>query len=271
MYISPENNSFENTSEQIIIPSASYLDGYEFGGWTLNGTKYSANQQESLKTALASLVATIPDEPIVVNEVYEQKQVEYTVTVREGTIKDGGTTGTFKPSDQVYVTAMGGAEGQVFSHWTKQDEGNNTSVTVGYETTYAFRMPSKNTTLSAVYQDKPEEKLGTAYIENVTVHDGSISFVSIVSVPKGSRILKAGIVAAKESDLGDQELTTYNAQFVKCNSTSCYNYLSFKYTWTKSNVSADDTWCVRSYLKYKDENNAIHTIYSTETTRAKLS
>ena len=264
------NGSFsdESVKSQIRanIPSASYIDGYQLVGWTLNNTKYGIDEQENLITALAGLVAEISDDAIIINEVYEQKDEEYTVTVNNGKIKNGGTTGTFKPSDQVYVTATGGAEGQKFSYWTKQDEDSVSPVKVGNETTYAFRMPSKDTTLSAVFQDKPEEKVGTAYIENVTVHDGNkISFVSVVSVPDNATILRAGIVACKESDITAEYDNVPNidiARFKRYNDTTCKNYKSFKYTWTKGNVDTNDIWCVRAYLLYQDAGGEEHNVYS---------
>ena len=250
------NNSFENTSSQIIIPSAPYLDGYNFTGWTLNETSYRPDEQANLMAALENLVSEIPDDVIIVNEVYEQKHDIFTVTVNNGKIKDGEATGTFNPSAQVYVTATGGAPDQIFSHWEKD------GVTVGYEETYAFRMPSFNTTLTAVYKTIPEEKVGTAYIESVNrIADNKLSFVSVVCVPDGCQMMKAGVVVQSTKTLNGAELTTDNARLTKYSDTSNNHYSSFKYTWTMTTNNYTKEWTVRSYLEYTDKKGDIQTIY----------
>lgn len=273
--IYPVNNSFENTAQQIVIPNVPYLDGYTFTGWTLNGTSYSKDSQSNLEAALASLVETAPDDAIIVKEIYTQAETLYSVTVTGGSVRNSkdDTSGKYQASDQIYVTATGNTEGQIFSHWEKLDAGSTTPVIVGYEETYAFRMPSKDTSLTAVYQTTPEEKVGTAYIESVTVHDeNKISFVSIVSVPDDATILRAGIVACKQSDLTAEhpELTIDYARFKRYNDTTCKDYKAFKYTWTKGNVNANDIWCVRAYLLYSDKDGEQYTIYGN-TVKADLS
>ena len=128
-------------------------------------------------------------------------------------------------------------------------------------------------TLEAVYSDVEAEveKKGTAFIESVTlVSEGKLAFVSKVSIPEGARILRAGIVASNEADLGENELTADTAKYVRYNDTTCYDYLSFKYTWTKKEIGEDDVWCARSYLVYRDEAGEEHTVYG-ELVRANLS
>lgn len=126
--------------------------------------------------------------------------------------------------------------------------------------------------MTAVYttQDKVKEKVGTAYIESVKkTAENKLSFVSKLSVPEGARMMKAGIVASTEANLNGSDLTSDTAQFTRYNSSDCYNYLAYKYTWTKGNVSESDVWCVRSYLVYRDENGDEHTVYG-ELVRANL-
>ena len=118
-------------------------------------------------------------------------------------------------------------------------------------------------TLTAVYSsiDTEIEKVGTAFIESVTTVNGNkIAFVSKVSIPEGARILRAGIVANTEAELNGSELTTDTAKFTRYDDSKCYDYLAYKFTWTKGNVSESDVWCVRSYLVYSDENGE-HTVY----------
>jgi len=137
---------------------------------------------------------------------------------------------------------------------------------------YAVVQSAVCTGLTAVYEGKTD-KLGTAYIESVTkTGDSSISFVAILSVPDGATMLRAGIVACKASDLinGHTEPSIDYARFKRYNETTCRNYTTFKYTWTKGNINPTDTWCVCAYLLYSDENGE-HTVYSSDMVSANLS
>ena len=229
--IYPIEGSFADVSEELVnLPSAPYLDGYEFTGWKIGDTIYDS---EGLRSALVQLISQEP-ESITVNETYKQKDTLYTVNVVGGTLADGSTSGQVKASEQLFITACLASEGQKFSHWEKD------GVIVGYEETYAFRMPSTDeTTFTAKYvtEETDVDKVGTAYIESVTkTGENKVSFVSVVSVPEDKRILRAGVVANTESELKGEELTVENSRFPSYNSTTCRNYLSFKYTFTKGNV-----------------------------------
>ncbi len=164
--------------------------------------------------------------------------------------------------DQIYVTATEGSEEQEFSYWTKRDDGVSEPVVVGYEEDYAFLMPSRDTTLTAVYEGS-KIKEGTAYIESVTVHDtNKISFVSVVSVPNGATMERAGIVACMEGDLNEAHSAPSidYARFKRYNDTTCKDYTTFKYTWTKGSVGTNDVWCVCAYLVYSDKDGE-YTVY----------
>lgn len=250
------NGSFADVSEELNnIPSAPYLDGYEFAGWSVGDNIYDS---DGLKTALVSLISQEP-ESITVNETYKQKDTLYTVNVVGGTLADGNTSGQYRASEQLFITAGLASEGQKFSHWEKD------GVIVGYEETYAFRMPSTDgTTFTAKYvtEETDVNKVGTAYIESVTkIGENKISFVSVVSVPDGSKILRAGVVANTEENLGSDELTIDNTLFQSYNSTTCKSYTTFKYTFTKKDVQEDDIWCVRAYLRYTDEEGNTKDVY----------
>ena len=182
------------TFEEYSVPNAPYLDGYEFEGWTVNNGE-SVKDASEVKTAVEALVST--DTEIAVAVSYKKLEKTHTVSlngigcnIRNA---DGETKDTYQVSEQLYATADKESADQKFSHWEIN------GVKVGYETTYAFRMPDKDMTLSAVYVDKETEveKKGTAYIESVKkTGENQLSFVSVVSVPRGARILKAGVVAA---------------------------------------------------------------------------
>ena len=253
--------SYGFDKEAVKLPNTPYLDGYDFTGWTVNDTPYKT--VDEVKNAVAELVNAEYD--VEIKPVYTKKTETYRVTIGNGHFKNStDSQGYYNPSTQLYAVADDGAEGQVFDHWTATDSNGNT-VTVSYDEVYAFRMPTKNITLSAVYVDKEEEKseaVGTAYIESVTKPaDNKLSFVAILCVPDDCQMMKAGVVVQSTETLDGEELTTENARFIKYSDTSNNHYSSFKYTWTMVTSNHTKQWTVRPYLEYADKNGNTRTIY----------
>ena len=263
--------TFEGTSLE--LPATPYLDGYDFTGWKVNDMDHTT--ADAVKNAVETLVKA--GTAVTVQPVYTKKTETYHVKIGNGHFKGSELKeGDYTPSTQLYAVTYYGAPGQVFQYWTATDSSGKT-VTVSYDKEYAFRMPTKDITLSAVYGENPVEeakKVGTAYIESVTkTGEKSISFVAISSVPDGATMKRAGIVAFKSSDITDGHPTPTidYARFKRYNDTTCQNYTTFKYTWTKSNIlTNDDEWCVCAYLLYTDTNNTDHTVYGNMV-KAKLS
>ena len=263
--------TFEGTSLE--LPATPYLDGYDFTCWKVNDTDHTT--ADAVKNAVETLVKA--GTAVTVQPVYTKKTETYHVKIGNGHFKGSELKeGDYTPSTQLYAVTDYGAPGQVFQYWTATDSSGKT-VTVSYDKEYAFRMPTKDITLSAVYGENPVEeakKVGTAYIESVTkTGEKSISFVAISSVPDGATMKRAGIVAFKSSDITDGHPTPTidYARFKRYNDTTCQNYTTFKYTWTKSNIlTNDDEWCVCAYLLYTDTNNTDHTVYGNMV-KAKLS
>ena len=238
---------------EIKIPGVPMLDGYDFTGWLLNGKLYS---QMEIQAGIAELLAD--GRKITVEAQYKQKEEKYQVTVKNGSLKDGKQEGLYKASDLVTVTADEPAEGKEFACWKKE------GVIVSYDSAYTFYMPGENIVLEAIYEesDTTVETSGITYIESVipNTENGRLSFVSIGTVPDGCRIEYAGIVATSDSSkVTGEELTTANADYVRGGGSG---YKTYKYTWTKGKVTAEQTWYVRSYLKYSDSNGNIHETYS---------
>ena len=94
-----------------------------------------------------------------------------------------------------------------------------------------------------------------------TTDPTDVSVVSVVSVPDDKRILCAGVVANTEDMLNGKELTSKTTRFQSYNSTSCKNYTTFKYTFTKKNIQENEIWCVRAYLKYVDIDGNVSEVY----------
>lgn len=243
------------TKTDYTVPASPYLDGYNFVGWTVNSRLLTT--ADEVQETIAALIAKNPKAPITVAVVYEQKVDAFKVTVINGSLSEGESGDNYQVSTELIATAAPAEEGLQFDHW------ENNGAVASYNEVYSFHVPSKEITLKAVYSSAETEieKVGTAFIESVTTVNGNkIAFVSKFSIPEGARFLKAGIVANTEADLNGEELTTDTAKFTRYDDSKCYNYLTYKFTWTKSNVSEDDVWCVRPYLVYNDENGE-HTVY----------
>ena len=248
-----------NLQDDFTVPNQPYLDGYDVGGWTVDGS--SCADESAVKTAVGNLLTPERTEPIAVRVVYSQKQTTNKLTVSAGHIKDTSYTESwYNPSTQVSVIAEE-TPNQIFNCWKAHYDGSLDEIIVGYEKTYTFRMPSKSMTLTAYYVSEKKD-LDTqeyaAFIESITkINDNKISFVSILSVRDDCHILKAGIVARKTSALDGAELTKDTAKYVKYSDTSGSDYSAFKYTWT---LSASDTaaeWSVRPYLEYTKNGETI--------------
>ncbi len=237
------------SADDIEVPNAGYMDGYRFAGWKAGGQLFDA---DSVKAYIAGEVAQLRD--TVVEADYEQVEKEYGVAVTGGLLENGGAEGRFRPSMIVFAKAEV-PEGMKLRHWLKNGQ------VAGLEETLGFRMPEMDVSLEAVFESDGDQAAptGIAYIESVTPHPDTskLSFVSIVSVPDGWKIIKAGIVATQDAEAA-KDLTAENAQYVRGDATTARNY---KYTWTKTKVAADQTWYVRAYLECMDNDGTAHEIY----------
>ena len=237
-------------SASIDVPKAAALDGYEWIGWSLDGTLYIADEiVAAIKERL------VEGKSVCAEAKYEQRERLYTLTVKNGHLADGTAEGEYKQSDIVTVSADKAKDGEKFTYWLK--DGSIAS----YDSTWRFYMPGKDIIVEAVYKADGdiEEAIGTSTIESVTVKNDiqKIIFVSVGTVPDGCTIEYSGIVATSDHDAAEN-LTKDNAMFVRGGGSG---YKTFKCTWTKGNVTKDQIWYVRSYLKYTDAKGAIHEIY----------
>ncbi|WP_024860094.1 InlB B-repeat-containing protein [Ruminococcus flavefaciens] len=237
--------------------TAIYLDGYDFSGWNINGTLYT--DVSDAQATLAAAVAEKPSEPIKIKEVYTKKPQTYNVSITGGKLTDGSTNYTAQVSTLLTVRADTAEHGKKFSHWLRN------GVKVSSNSCYSFRMPSYAVTLKAVYvaDTTAVNQAGTAIIESVTPNTsaGKVSFVSVCNIPTSCKFVKGGLVATNDGNIGIN-VTADNAVYVKLSSKVTENTKNLKYTWTKSNVTADTVWYVRGYLVYKDSSGVEHTVYS---------
>ena len=240
------------SSEEIIVPEPIIITGYDFVGWRLNNVLYS---DEEIAEAVFGLLKTTTE--ITVKAELQQKDELYHVTIENGTLENGKTEGDFKPSTLLKVTANEAESGKKFAYW-KRD-----GIIVSYSEQYSFFMPMSDVNVVAIYEDEESEieAVGTTYMESVTKdpENSKLIFVSVGTVPEGATMECSGIVATSDSSkaTGSAELTSANADYVRGGA----GYKNCRYTWTKTKVTPDQTWYVRSYLKYRDVNGQVKEIY----------
>ena len=240
-------------SADYTVPANPYLDGYTFSGWKVNDGE-TISTPEAVHMAVYDLVKA--GTPVTVEVVYEKKVGKHKVYVSAGTLENGETEFEYDISELVKITAYEGAEGQVFSYWERDGKA------VSYNKTYSFYMPDGDVHLSAVYGNVQPAQ-ATGFIENVTANADTrkISFVSVINVPENCTLVKGGLVATKNPDIGEA-VTDKNAAFVKLSAKATADTKNLKYTWTKANVGENDIWYVRSYVVFIDTNNVEQTQYS---------
>ncbi|MCI7803821.1 MAG: hypothetical protein MR503_01920 [Oscillospiraceae bacterium] len=192
----------------------------------------------------------------LIKEIFDY---QYEVSVENGT-----GSGTYY-NGKILTISADTVDGKEFAGWLD----NETNTIVSYNENYSF-IVSKNRSFTAQYSEVAVEKLGTAIIENVTKDtvNNKLSFVSFCNVPEGCEIIYAGVVAKNgsdpgtETDFGTANTQTSDGTFVR-GMTSTKS--SARLTWTKSNVSAEDTWYVRAYLVYKNSNGETKTVFGDVT------
>ncbi len=142
-------------------------------------------------------------------------------------------------------------EGQKFYCWEKN------GVIASYNESFAFSMPEKNVTVSAVYVDADEEIEAKAatYIDSITpttTADGKrkISYVTMSSVPIGCNIVQAGLIFALNKPVDKNTLIKANyPDNVRGKATNATNY---KYTWTKG-YNDNEVYYVRAFVEYEQD------------------
>ena len=232
----------EGEIDTIQIPSGPTRIGYTFKEWSAGA--------EQIRAALKAGESVITIKPVY-ESVSERCEIK---------VINGSGSGTYYTNDKVTIVADEPKEGYKFSHWK---EVGGAGAILSYNKTYQFFAGSVSE-IEAVYVEDSEavEAKATTFIESMYVDDTNdkISFVSMSTVPKGCKIIKAGIVATSDPKVGDN-VNASNAEYVRGNAWSGNAY---RYTWTKKDYSKNPIWYVRGYLVYEDSQGNVNTIYSDE-------
>jgi hypothetical protein len=251
--------------EELKLPDPYSKLGYTFMYWSLDGVN-EATTQDIYNASLESSV--------IVNAVYKINEVYYTIKLTNGTIisvdndstDSGKTTGEYLQNSTVTFKADQAPDGEKFAYWEDND-----GKIYSYSQTYAVYL-SSDLELKAVYisEDKTTTSSPTAIISSVVFDEetNKMQVISSISVMDNCTIVSAGLIATDDSEVGtDSDAFTYdNAKYQKVKSVEDENYQIFSYIWTKNNVLQGDTWYLRSYVIYKDENGNFYTFLGDITT-----
>ena len=224
---------------------------------------------KAIISALAAMTVALSSCPGILQEsfpmisnalVAEAASTKYfRVTVTGGTLSNGKTSGSAKTSQIITVTADDAPDGKKFFCWKRNGQEVSTDIA------YSFRMPEYAVNLEAVFIDDTEYTYpgGRAVIENAKANKstGKLSFTAALNIPANCTFVKGGLVATNDHNVGS-DVYDGNAAYVKLSTKATANTKSLTYTWTKSNVSADDIWYVRAYLVYINEDGEEMTTYS---------
>ena len=105
---------------------------------------------------------------------------------------------------------------------------------------------------------------GTAAIQGKEYNSATnkATFNALLTVPKGSVIVNAGLVAASSNTFNPDTaiLTTANADYVKFSAKAVGITVPMSYTWTKSSANSAAKWYVRAYLAYTLDGEE-HVVY----------
>ncbi len=243
------------------IPSVPVKNGYIPVGWFYNGENNAAVEVKDADSVTEAIRygLTLADKTVIIKPVYSlNENSSYTITVTGGT---GG--GTYQQNAVVTARPNAAPADQKFSHWVRVSD----DVILSYNAVFSFYAET-DIDIEAVFveTDTPVDAVGTAFIVRTfktVVNETSkkLSFVSMSTVPEGCTIVKSGVVATNNSDIGgsaDDFKDTAAGVLVR---GDAWDGRAYRYTWTKKDVHAGDTWYVRAYLVYTDANGDLHTVY----------
>ncbi|MDD4238170.1 MAG: cadherin-like beta sandwich domain-containing protein [Desulfotomaculaceae bacterium] len=198
---------------------------------------------------------------MTINALFVRLSDTYMVTVVNGTLSTGGTSGAYQFDTRVTVVADTAPSGQKFSHWEQA------GTKVSTNETYTFYALMKNITLAAVYVDESATIVDVPFItlsEDVLVDKANktMMFIANRTVPDGYTLVESGIMLLQTNEPLSSELTidTPNAIRGKIKNDSTDQFYI-----RKLNIEEGDTWYARAYLIYKDTSGNIIIVYSSNT------
>ena len=122
----------------------------------------------------------------------------------------------------------------------------------------------KDLTIRAIYgseSDLGSQQPGT-YISDIyrQYSNNKVVVRSYSYVPDEYEIVKAGVIATLDANIANGTFDDQTATYVRPENDNG-NSDNYYFTWSKSNVTSEQTVYVKAYLKYKDSDGVEHTIY----------
>ncbi|MBR4132063.1 MAG: hypothetical protein IKT99_03715 [Oscillospiraceae bacterium] len=284
------------TKSQQITVTAKAVAGKTFAYWTMDGTILSYNEKTTFLTEASCTVRAVYTEQAVeavgtalirtgtYNAGTKKLVFVAYLTVPQGAkitasgLVAAAGAGSYDPAEALtlenadYVKNSAnavGTGGPVSYTWTK------TGVCIGdvwYARPYvSYTCQGESRT---VYGDRVKITAGCDYDSaekaTATIRSASYNastkkavFAAYLTVPAGSTISKAGLVAAPGSsfDAANKLLTWDTAVYKKYGENAIGTEGPVSYTWTKTSVNPGDIWYVRAYVMYTDDTGKEHKVY----------
>lgn len=154
--------------------SAGYVPtGKTFAGWTADGIDLSELTFTLGDPTSANITFIMPAKDFTLTPVIED--VLYQVTVVNGILENGTTSGGFKTGEEVVIIADPPEEGMMFEEWT-------TSIPLRfgeYGPRGAFVMPGQDITVTAVYEETHLIVGGEVFIDDSSAKQTATVTVSV--------------------------------------------------------------------------------------------
>ena len=238
--------------DTIVYPNNPVRPGYKFVTWS--------HSEEEIQAALEN------GEDVTVTPVWEAVKTYVSVSVENG-IVDSYTEmvdGKYLAISKMTVTADAPAEGQKFAYWVEIDENGN-EIIKSYSSSYSL-YPSKDVTLKAVYVDETTEidyqVLVNMDAVKTTATPTEIYLSWYVPVEEnGYTFNSAGFIMVNKINYNEDTFVLGSTDAnVRKGQTSNASINAISYT--TSRIATGDTWMMRAFVQYQDENGVTHVKYS---------
>ncbi len=165
--------------ENVTVTANAPPVGKKFSSWNVISGSLSLSDADRTNS---TLTFAMPRGDVVIEAIYEES-AKFTVTVTNGTLSNGTTSGAFYPGEKVTVTANT-IVGKTFSSWDVK--GLTLNDTQRTQSPLTFTMPNGTVILSALYTDAPTVTVTPTPSSNVTVTPTPSSNVTVTPTPSSN-------------------------------------------------------------------------------------
>lgn len=230
----------------VIPPNIPSKAGYDFKGWTTDGTNIIALDN----TGSITITSDMTFKPL-----FEKKMVTYALTVN-------GKKTTCEPLSSATAQAEAIPEGKQFAYWTDTD-GN----VVSYSNPYTFRITG-DIALTAVYTDtdftvtqEPTLTLSTVSYAQVSTGKHKMLWYASMDLPTGYTLVESGILRVVNDTAQTTDQMTFDTTGIYRRIIQMSDSVPDQYYY--SVTAADGKGIsVRAYIVVKDSQGNLETVYS---------